>query len=91
MPTSTSPPDILQSAELPESIAPPMSPWCNYEPGDFDASEFEHDPEHGTVHLVSPLHNTAGQVFGGSLPGALRHNLERVLGRERLKELLTDE
>jgi hypothetical protein len=68
-----------------------MSPWCDYENDDFDASEFQKDPEHGTIHMVSPLHTTAGQVFGIVLPGALRDNLERVIGREQLDALLPDD
>jgi hypothetical protein len=68
-----------------------MSPWCDYENEDFDSSQFRDDPEHGTIHLVSPLHNTAGQVFGGTLPGALRNNLEQFLERDQLDALLPDD
>lgn len=65
--------------------------WCDYEPGDFPDSEFK-DSDYGKIHLTYPLHNTAGETFGGKLPGAMRAHLEeRAGGAGALKKLLADD
>jgi hypothetical protein len=48
---------------------------CDFEPGDFDQSEFHFSTDYGWVHLREPLHNNAGETWGESLPGALTYTL----------------
>ena len=62
--------------------------WCEYELKECPSKEFVRSA-HGTLHLVQPLHNTAGEVFGGELDAVQRDELERkVGGPDELKKLL---